>query len=122
MRGALFSALGDRASLHQDTKEADDGALEVNLTQLGDLTPQDRKQIVAQVVKSLAGVTQQPDPGARRGRADRRRTSSEWRPADVNSGESLITPERRPARHARQRWAGAVARGRQPGQGPGRGR
>ncbi|GLZ35738.1 lipoprotein [Lentzea sp. NBRC 105346] len=93
VRGALFSALGERAGFHAATKEADDGALEVNLSKLGDLTPQSRKQIVAQVVKSLSGVTSSRIRVLVEGAPilpDRR----EWRPSDVVawSGESLITP------------------------------
>ncbi|WP_394615611.1 LpqB family beta-propeller domain-containing protein [Lentzea sp. JNUCC 0626] len=57
-RDTLVSALGPDTDKFSDTKESDDGALEVNLTNVGkDLTPEKRKQIVAQVVKSYSGVT-----------------------------------------------------------------
>ncbi|MGW6447065.1 LpqB family beta-propeller domain-containing protein [Lentzea sp. NPDC055074] len=58
VRDTLVSALGPDTDKFSDTLESDDGALEVNLTNVGkDLTPEKRKQIVAQVVKSLSGVT-----------------------------------------------------------------
>lgn len=91
MRGALVSALGADAGFDKNTRESDDGALEVDLTRLGDLTPQTRKLIVAQVVKSLAGVTS----SRVRVLVDGVVISPEqkdWRPADVESGEALVTP------------------------------
>jgi hypothetical protein len=58
VRDTLVSALGPDTDVFSETKEADDGALEVNLTKVGkDLTPEKSKQIVAQVVKSYSGVT-----------------------------------------------------------------
>ncbi|WP_330272599.1 LpqB family beta-propeller domain-containing protein [Lentzea sp. NBC_00516] len=58
VRDTLVSALGTETEKFSDTKESDDGALEVNLTNVGkDLTPEKRKQIVAQVVKSYSGIT-----------------------------------------------------------------
>ncbi|NKE63552.1 hypothetical protein FXN61_45270, partial [Lentzea sp. PSKA42] len=58
VRDTLKSALGPDTDVFSETKEADDGALEVNLTRVGkDLTPEKSKQIVAQVVKSYSGVT-----------------------------------------------------------------
>lgn len=92
VRDTLVSALGPDADKFEDTKEADDGALEVNLTNVGkDLTPEKRKQIVAQVVKSYSGVTssrvrvlvdgQQILPDQR-----------DYRPSDVSAtaGEALL--------------------------------
>lgn len=58
VRDTLVSALGPGTDVFSNTKEADDGALEINLTNVGrDLTPEKRKQIVAQVVKSFQSVT-----------------------------------------------------------------
>ncbi|MET9231947.1 LpqB family beta-propeller domain-containing protein [Lentzea sp. NPDC003310] len=58
VRDTLVSALGPDTDKISDTLESDDGALQVNLTNVGkDLTPEKRKQIVAQIVKSLSGVT-----------------------------------------------------------------
>lgn len=58
VRDTLRSAISPDADTFSETKEADDGALEVSLTKVGkDLTPEKSKQIVAQVVKSLSGVT-----------------------------------------------------------------
>ncbi len=94
MRDSLVSALGPDTDVFSDTKESDDGALEVNLTKVGnDLTPEKRKQIVAQVVKSYAGATtsrirvlidgQQVLPDQR-----------DYRPSDVSAtaGEALLAP------------------------------
>ncbi|RDI33334.1 LpqB family beta-propeller domain-containing protein [Lentzea flaviverrucosa] len=92
VRDTLVSALGPDTDKFSDTLESDDGALEVNLTNVGkDLTPEKRKQIVAQVVKSLSGVTssrlrvlvdgQQILPDQR-----------DYRPSDVSAtaGEALL--------------------------------
>ena len=92
VRDTLVSALGTETEKFSDTKESDDGALEVNLTNVGkDLTPEKRKQIVAQVVKSYSGVTssrvrvlvdgQQILPDQR-----------DYRPSDVSAtaGETLL--------------------------------
>lgn len=92
LRDTLVSALSPDTDTYSDTKEADDGALEVNLTKVGkDLTPEKRKQIVAQVVKSYSGVTtsrvrvlvdgQQILPDQR-----------DYRPSDVSAtaGEALL--------------------------------
>ncbi|SFR10335.1 Sporulation and spore germination [Lentzea waywayandensis] len=92
VRDTLVSALGTETEKFEDTRESDDGALEVNLTNVGkDLTPEKRKQIVAQVVKSYSGVTssrvrvlvdgQQILPDQR-----------DYRPSDVSAtaGEALL--------------------------------
>jgi hypothetical protein len=92
VRDTLKSAISPDADTFSETREADDGALEVNLTRVGkDLTPEKSKQIVAQVVKSLSGVTtsrvrvlvdgQQIQPDQR-----------DYRPSDVSAtaGESLL--------------------------------
>jgi hypothetical protein len=92
VRDTLVSALGTETEKFSDTRESDDGALEVNLTNVGkDLTPEKRKQIVAQVVKSYSGVTssrvrvlvdgQQILPDQR-----------DYRPSDVSAtaGEALL--------------------------------
>jgi hypothetical protein len=77
MRGALTTAIPNGAAQRKNTSEADDGALEVDLTKVGDITLQTGKQIVAQVVRSLAGVSSSrirvPRPArvAARRRADR---------------------------------------------------
>ncbi|MFJ8967208.1 LpqB family beta-propeller domain-containing protein [Lentzea sp. NPDC102401] len=92
VRDTLVSALGQETEKFSDTKESDDGAMEVNLTNVGkDLTPEKRKQIVAQVVKSYSGITssrvrvlvdgQQILPDQR-----------DYRPSDVSAtaGETLL--------------------------------
>lgn len=92
VRDTLVSSLGPDTDSFSETKESDDGALEVNLTKVGkDLTPEKRKQIVAQVVKSYSGVTssrvrvlvdgQQILPDQR-----------DYRPSDVSAtaGEALL--------------------------------
>ncbi|MFD7656614.1 LpqB family beta-propeller domain-containing protein [Actinosynnema sp. NPDC059797] len=92
MRGAVASAIPNGAEQRHDTTEADDGALEVDLTKVGDITAAVRKQVVAQVVKSLTGVSSsririlvegQPILPER----------EEWRPADVTTGEGLTAPD-----------------------------
>ncbi|TQM82817.1 lipoprotein LpqB-like beta-propeller protein [Saccharothrix saharensis] len=91
MRGALRTAIPNGAAQRKNTSEADDGALEVDLTKVGDLTVQGGKQIVAQVVKSLAGVSSSRIRVLVEGQSinpDQR----EWRPADVQTGEELTTP------------------------------
>ena len=91
MRGALVSAIPNGAAQRKNTSEADDGALEVDLTKVGDITVQLGKQIVAQVVRSLAGVTSSRIRVLVEGQSinpDQR----EWRPADVQTGEELATP------------------------------
>ncbi|MFD1151619.1 LpqB family beta-propeller domain-containing protein [Saccharothrix hoggarensis] len=91
MRGALETAIPNGAAQRKNTSEADDGALEVDLTKVGDITVQVGKQIVAQVVKSLAGVTSSRIRVLVEGQpisAEQR----EWRPADVQTGEGLTTP------------------------------
>ncbi len=91
LRGALATAIPNGAAQRQNTHEADDGALEVDLSKVGDLTPQVRKLIVAQVVKSLAGVTSSRIRILVEG-APISSDQIEWRPADVQTGEALITP------------------------------
>ncbi|MFI6097255.1 LpqB family beta-propeller domain-containing protein [Lentzea sp. NPDC051213] len=94
LRDTLVSSLGPDTDVFSETKESDDGALEVNLTKIGkDLTPEKSKQIVAQVVKSFSGVTssrvrvlidgQQILPDQR-----------DYRPSDVSAtaGEALLAP------------------------------
>ncbi|QQQ75675.1 hypothetical protein IOD16_32065 [Saccharothrix sp. 6-C] len=91
MRGALATAVPNGAAQRKNTSEADDGALEVDLTKVGDITVQAGKQIVAQVVKSLAGVSSSRIRVLVEGQpiiADQ----LEWRPADVQTGEELATP------------------------------
>ncbi|GAA3843781.1 LpqB family beta-propeller domain-containing protein [Saccharothrix violaceirubra] len=92
MRGALATAVPNGAVQRKDAQEADDGALEVDLTRVGDLTAQVRKQIVAQVVKSLAGVTSSRVRVLVEG-AQISPEQNEWRPADIQSGDALITPD-----------------------------
>jgi hypothetical protein len=55
--GAVRSALPPTVSTRTNPVETPDGALEVNLDQLGDQTVQNKRLIVAQVVRSLQGVT-----------------------------------------------------------------
>ncbi|MER5268785.1 LpqB family beta-propeller domain-containing protein [Actinosynnema sp. NPDC002837] len=91
MRGALVSAIPNGAAQRKNTSEADDGALEVDLTKVGDITVQTGKQIIAQVVRSLAGVSS----SRIRVLVEGQPISSEqleWRPADVQTGEELATP------------------------------
>lgn len=91
MRGALFSELGSDAGINKPTGEANDGALEVDLTRLGDPSPAVRKKIVAQVVRSLAGVTSSRVRVLLDG-AVISTEKKDWRAADVQSGDALITP------------------------------
>lgn len=57
MQGALTSALGSDAVLHSGGVETGDGAVLVNLSRVGDLSPANVKLVIAQVVQSLAVVT-----------------------------------------------------------------
>ncbi|MFI9385250.1 LpqB family beta-propeller domain-containing protein [Kutzneria sp. NPDC052558] len=57
MQGALTSALGPDAVLHSGGVETGDGAVLVNLSRVGDLSPANVKLVIAQVVQSLAVVT-----------------------------------------------------------------
>ena len=91
MRGALTTAVPNGAVQRKNTSEADDGALEVDLTKVGDITVQTGKQIVAQVVKSLAGVTSSRIRVLVEGQSINA-DQHEWRPADVQTGEALATP------------------------------
>ncbi|ANZ37892.1 hypothetical protein BBK82_19340 [Lentzea guizhouensis] len=92
LRDTLVSALGPDTDKFSNTKEADDGALEVNLTKVGnDRTPEKNKQIVAQVVKSFQGVTSSRIRVLVDGQqilSDQR----DYRPSDVSStaGEALL--------------------------------
>ncbi|MBW4716253.1 LpqB family beta-propeller domain-containing protein [Saccharothrix obliqua] len=92
LRGALATAVPNGAAQRKDTHEADDGALEVDLTKVGDLTAQMRKFVVGQVVKSLAGVTSSRIRILVEG-APISAEQIEWRPADIQSGEALVTPD-----------------------------
>ncbi|QFZ23193.1 LpqB family beta-propeller domain-containing protein [Saccharothrix syringae] len=92
MRGALATAIPNGAEQRKDTVEADDGALQVDLTKMGDITAAARKQVVAQVVKSMTGVSSSRIRVLVEGDqilAERR----DWRSADVTTGESLTTPD-----------------------------
>ncbi|MEU4742759.1 LpqB family beta-propeller domain-containing protein [Actinosynnema sp. NPDC023658] len=91
MRGALVTAIPNGATQRRNTSEADDGALEVDLTKVGDITVQVGKQIVAQLVKSLAGVTSSRIRVLVEGQSINA-DQHEWRPADVQTGEALTTP------------------------------
>ncbi|GDY31290.1 LpqB family beta-propeller domain-containing protein [Gandjariella thermophila] len=55
--GAVRSAIPPTVSTRTNPVETPDGALEVNLDQLGDQTVQNKRLIVAQIVRSLQGVT-----------------------------------------------------------------
>ncbi|MEV0678227.1 LpqB family beta-propeller domain-containing protein [Actinosynnema sp. NPDC050436] len=92
LRGALSTAIPNGAAQRKDTHENDEGALEVDLTKVGDLTAQARKLVVAQVVRSLAGVTSSRIRILVEG-APISADQIEWRPADVQSGEALVTPD-----------------------------
>ncbi|GAB2982018.1 LpqB family beta-propeller domain-containing protein [Saccharothrix stipae] len=92
MRGALATAIPNGATQRRNTSEANDGALEVDLTKVGDITVQVGKQIVAQVVKSLAGVTSSRIRVLVEGQSINA-DQHEWRPADVQTGEALTTPD-----------------------------
>ncbi|MFD0205232.1 MULTISPECIES: LpqB family beta-propeller domain-containing protein [Saccharothrix] len=91
MRGAVTTAIPNGATQRRNTSEANDGALEVDLTKVGDITVQVGKQIVAQVVKSLAGVTSSRIRVMVEGQPVNDE-QHEWRPADVQTGEELTTP------------------------------
>ncbi|MFC6090176.1 LpqB family beta-propeller domain-containing protein [Saccharothrix lopnurensis] len=91
LRGALVSAVPNGAEQRNNTTEADDGALEVDLTKVGDITAAVRRKAVAQVVKSLTGVSSSRIRVLVEGQpilAER----EEWRSADVDTGEALTTP------------------------------
>lgn len=92
MRGALASAIPNGAEQRNDTAEADDGALEVDLTKVGDITPAARKQVVSQVVKSLTGVSSSRIRILVEGQPILPE-KVEWRAADVSTGEALATPD-----------------------------
>ncbi|GGP69868.1 LpqB family beta-propeller domain-containing protein [Saccharothrix coeruleofusca] len=92
MRGALATAIPAGAAQRQDTHEDDDGALEVDLAKVGDLTVQVRKQIVAQVVRSLAGVSTSRIRVLVEGQPILTE-QTEWRSADVQTGEALAIPD-----------------------------
>ncbi|MBB5805881.1 hypothetical protein F4560_005649 [Saccharothrix ecbatanensis] len=92
MRGALTTAIPNGAGQRRKTSEANDGALEVDLTKVGDITVQTGKQIAAQFVKSLAGVSSSRIRVLVEGQpinADQ----PEWRTTDVQTGEALTTPK-----------------------------
>ncbi|MFC7341495.1 LpqB family beta-propeller domain-containing protein [Saccharopolyspora griseoalba] len=57
MRDAMRTAIPAGVHTKTNTSEARDGALEVNLSQLGDIPPETRRLIAAQVVFSLQGVS-----------------------------------------------------------------
>jgi hypothetical protein len=71
--------------------DADDGAVEVNLTKIGEKTAEERQLIAAQVVLSLRGVTQ-----ARiRLLVDNHQLiadHTEWRPSDIPSYDAATKP------------------------------
>lgn len=56
-RGALNNAIPEGVYPKTNTSEATDGALEVNLSELGDVPPETRQLIAAQVVYSLQSVS-----------------------------------------------------------------
>ncbi|MBE9376349.1 GerMN domain-containing protein [Saccharopolyspora sp. HNM0983] len=56
-RGAVNTAIPEGVHPKTNTSEATDGALEVNLSELGEVTPQTRKLVAAQVVYSLQSVS-----------------------------------------------------------------
>jgi hypothetical protein len=91
MRGAVSSALSPSAVLRKNVQEADDGALEVDLAEVGDLTPQARKHIVAQLVKSFAGVSSSRVRVLVEG-VPILAEQVDWRQSDVQTGESLARP------------------------------
>ena len=91
MSGALHSALPAKATLHTNVSESEDGALVVDLSQLGDLNQQTKGLIAAQIVRSLTGLTVsrirlQVD-GVQM-LPDRR----DWRPTDIAAGDAQTTP------------------------------
>ncbi|ATE57191.1 MULTISPECIES: LpqB family beta-propeller domain-containing protein [Actinosynnema] len=92
MRGALVTAIPNTAQARRDTQEGDDGALEVDLKDVGDLTPQLAKQIVAQVVLSLGGVITTRIKVMVEGQPISTE-QTEWRVTDVNTGEASATPD-----------------------------
>ncbi|MGM1063618.1 LpqB family beta-propeller domain-containing protein [Saccharothrix sp. Mg75] len=91
MRGALSTAVPNGAAQRKNTAENDNGALEVDLTKVGDITAAVGKQIVAQVVKSLAGVTSSRVRVLVEGQPISP-DQEEWRTSDVQTGEALTTP------------------------------
>ncbi|MEB3368182.1 LpqB family beta-propeller domain-containing protein [Saccharopolyspora mangrovi] len=57
MRQAMRTAIPQGVHPKTNTSEAADGALEVNLSQLGEVTPDTRRLIAAQIVYTLEGVS-----------------------------------------------------------------
>ncbi|GAA2690021.1 MULTISPECIES: LpqB family beta-propeller domain-containing protein [Actinosynnema] len=92
VRGALVTAIPNTAQARRSTQEGDDGALEVDLKDVGDLTPQLAKQIVAQVVQSLSGVTTTRVKVMVEGQPISAE-QAEWRVNDVDTGEAAATPD-----------------------------
>ncbi|ACU40112.1 GerMN domain-containing protein [Actinosynnema pretiosum subsp. pretiosum] len=92
VRGALVTAIPNTAQARRSTQEGDDGALEVDLKDVGDLTPQLAKQIVAQVVRSLSGVTTTRVKVMVEGQPISAE-QVEWRVNDVDTGEAAASPD-----------------------------
>ena len=69
LQGAASSMFVTNAQLRSNVAASPDGALIVDLTQLGDLDEAGRRLLAAQVVLSLAEVSVGPGPAARRRRA-----------------------------------------------------
>lgn len=89
--GAVRSAIPPNAVNKGSGAAASDGAISVNLAQLGERNAEVKKQIAAQVVLSLQGVTNSPI----RLQADGEPLfpdHPDWRPNDVPSFDSAINP------------------------------
>ncbi|HET9142798.1 LpqB family beta-propeller domain-containing protein [Actinophytocola sp.] len=89
---AVRSLIGPDAEIRTNAvSDPDDGAVVVNLTKIGDRTPDDRRLIAAQIVLSLRDVTQSrvrllvDNNSLVSGRAD-------WRPSDLPSYDSATRP------------------------------
>jgi hypothetical protein len=88
---AVRSAIPATVTTRTNPVETTDGALEVNLDQLGDLTPQNKKLIIAQIVRSLQGVTNSR-VRVESGGAPLFPDHADWLPGDIPSYDAQTAP------------------------------
>ncbi|HEV2778017.1 MAG TPA: LpqB family beta-propeller domain-containing protein [Actinophytocola sp.] len=88
---AVKTAIEDGAELRTNAVADTDGALVVNLTKLGDLTPDERDLIAAQIVLTLRDVTQSRIRLMVDGQA-LVPGHGDWRPSDVPSYDAVAKP------------------------------
>ncbi|KAA2260949.1 hypothetical protein F0L68_19310 [Solihabitans fulvus] len=91
MKSALRNALGSKVKVYTAVAPADDGSLLVDLSQLPDLTDQTKRQVVAQVVRSLASVTTSRIKVQSDG-VDLFADHKFWRPEDITTDDPQTTP------------------------------